>query len=167
MNGDGPAYYGKYRGVVTDNCLQSGKSDPQGRIRAKVVDVYGEDKSPWALPAVPYAGNGLGLYLVPPVDALVWIEFEHGDPHYPVWSGCFWAENQLPATTPEKKVLKTPAGTVTLDDSSNSAGITIETAQGLKITIDKNGIEINAGAKGLIQLTENKVSVNGEGLEVT
>ncbi|GAA1913717.1 phage baseplate assembly protein V [Streptomyces durmitorensis] len=167
MSADGPAYYGKYRGVVTDNCLQDGTSDPQGRIRAKVVDVYGEDKSPWALPAVPYAANGLGLYLTPPVDAFVWIEFEHGDPHYPVWSGCFWAANQLPAARPEMKVLKTPAGTVTLDDSPNAPGITIVTAKGLKITIDQNGIEINAGKKGVIQLTDNKVTVNRDGLEVT
>ncbi|QUC58079.1 baseplate assembly protein [Streptomyces sp. A2-16] len=161
MNGGGPAFYGKFRGVVTDN------TDDRGRIRATVADVYGSEKSPWALPAVPYAGNGVGLYLIPPVGALVWIEFEHGDPDHPVWSGCFWAENQAPATTPEKKVLKTAAGTVTLDETSNKEAVTIETARGLKITIDKNGIEINAGKKGVIKLTQNKVAVNGNALEVT
>ncbi|MFF7133735.1 phage baseplate assembly protein V [Streptomyces sp. NPDC008196] len=161
MNGGGPAFYGKFRGVVTDN------TDDRGRIRATVADVYGSEKSPWALPAVPYAGNGVGLYLIPPVGALVWIEFEHGDPDHPVWSGCFWAENQAPATTPEKKVLKTAAGTVTLDETLNKEAVTIETARGLKITIDKNGIEINAGKKGVIKLTQNKVAVNGNALEVT
>lgn len=161
MNGDGSAFYGKFRGVVTDN------TDDLGRIRATVADVYGSEKSPWALPAVPYAGNGVGLYLIPPVGALVWIEFEHGDPDHPVWSGCFWAENQAPATTPDQKVLKTAAGTVTLDETSNKEAVTIETASGLKITIDKNGIEINAGKKGVIKLTQNKVAVNGNALEVT
>ena len=87
-------FYGKYRGTVTEN------SDPSmlGRIRAKVQDVLGSNDSGWALPSLPYAGKGVGLFLVPPVGASVWIEFEHGDPDYPIWSGCFWATGEVPAT---------------------------------------------------------------------
>ena len=28
--------------------------------------------------------------LVPPIGAGVWIEFEQGDPDYPIWTGGFW-----------------------------------------------------------------------------
>src|SRR5690242_16334218 len=92
MNGQGPPFYGKYRGVVTDN------ADPLmlGRVRAKVQDVLGDNESGWALPSSPYAGDGVGLFLIPPKDALVWVEFEHGDPDYPIWSGCFWSEGHIP-----------------------------------------------------------------------
>ncbi|MGW0630284.1 phage baseplate assembly protein V [Streptomyces sp. NPDC002758] len=167
MSAQGPPFYGKYRGVVAAVRQDDGRVDPRGRIQATVPDVYGTERSPWALPAVPYAGDGVGLYLVPPVGASVWIEFEHGDADFPVWSGCFWAERQrLPATAETAKVLRTPAGTVTLDDSSNAPGITIETTGGLKITIDGNGIEINAGRNGVIHLDQNKVTVNRDGLEV-
>lgn len=165
MNGQGPPFYGKYRGVVTDN------RDPlqMGRVRARVQDVLGDLESGWAMPAVPYAGKDVGLFLIPPVDALVWFEFEHGDPDYPIWTGCFWATGEAPVlpATPEKKVLKTDAGTVTLDDTPGAGGITIETAIGMKVEINAQGIEITNGQNGTIKLTGPQVSVNNGALEVT
>jgi uncharacterized protein involved in type VI secretion and phage assembly len=73
----------------------------------------------------------------------VWIEFEHGDPDYPIWTGCFWGgRDQLPGSpvTPDVKVLKTDSATITLDDSAGS--IQIETGS-LKIVMDSQGIELS------------------------
>ena len=86
-------FYGKYRGLVVDN------NDPQqlGRLKAQVPEVLGEVNSGWALPCVPYAGDGSGQYTVPERGTGVWIEFEAGDPSRPIWSGCWWADGQLPA----------------------------------------------------------------------
>ena len=98
-------FYGKYRGVVTDI------NDPlkMGRIQARVPDVLGTDVSGWALPSVPFAGDGMGFYALPKVGAGVWIEFEQGDPDYPIWSGCWWGDaSQLPddvKSEPYKKVV--------------------------------------------------------------
>ncbi len=82
-------FYGKYRGIVTDI------EDPLkiGRIKARVPDVLGDEPSGWALPCVPFAGDGMGFYALPDTDARVWIEFEQGDPDYPVWTGCWWGED--------------------------------------------------------------------------
>lgn len=168
MDGQGPPFYGKYRGVVTDNqdLLM------QGRIRAKVQDVLGDNESGWALPAAPYAGNGVGLFLIPPKGASVWIEFEHGDPDYPIWSGCFWAEGEVPTTAappmlPYKKVLKTDQCTITLDDTPGIGGVTIETTAGIgaKIVMNMQGIEISSGS-GKILISLEGVSVNDGALEV-
>ena len=139
-----------------------------GRIRARVQDVLGENESGWALPSLPYAGNGVGLFLVPPVDASVWIEFEHGDPDYPIWTGCFWSQGELPATpaVAEMKVLKTDLGTIIINDLPGAGGITIETTAGMKIVIDMTGIEINNGMGGSIKLNGPKVSINEGALEV-
>jgi uncharacterized protein involved in type VI secretion and phage assembly len=163
-NQHAPPFYGKYRGVVTDN------NDPQmrGRVRARVPDIYGEGESGWAMPSVPYAGADVGLFLIPPVDAGVWIEFENGDPAYPIWSGCFWAAGEVPAqpTVPQMKVLKTDVGTITVNDTAGAGGITIETQSGMKIAITTTGIEINDGQGGSIKLAGPKVTINDGALEV-
>ena len=164
MNSQGPPFYGKFRGVVSDN------QDPLmlGRIRAKVQDVFGDDESGWALPAVPYAGKSVGLFLIPPKNASVWIEFEHGDSEYPIWTGCFWAQGEVPASpaVADMKVLKTDTGTITINDLTGSGGITIETTQGMKIVMDSSSFEITDGQGGSVKLTGPKVSVNSGALEV-
>jgi uncharacterized protein involved in type VI secretion and phage assembly len=164
MNGQRPPFFGKFRGKVTDN------RDPLmlGRLRAKVPDVFGDNDSGWAMPALPYTGNGVGLFLIPPTDASVWVEFEHGDPEYPIWAGGFWSQGELPASpaVAEMKVLKTDTATITINDVPGAGGITIETQAGMKIKIDASGIEINNGMGGSIKLTGPQVSINSGALEV-
>ena len=157
-------FYGKYRGVVSDN------RDPKnlGRIRARVADVFAEDESGWAMPSVPYAGSSVGLFLIPPANASVWIEFEQGNPDYPIWTGCFWAENEVPVSpaSADKKVLKTGAGTITLDDTAGANSITIETTNNLKIKMDQQGIELSNGGQK-IMISASSVSIDDGALEVT
>jgi hypothetical protein len=164
MSARRPPFYGKFRGVVSDN------RDPLmlGRVRAKVQEVFGDKESGWALPSSPYAGKSVGLFLIPPTDAWVWIEFEHGDPDRPIWSGCFWALGEVPATPAvfEMKVLKTDAGTITLNELPGIGGVTIETTTGLKIEMTALGIEISNGAQK-ISIGLTGVSVNDGALEVT
>ncbi len=156
-------FYGKYRGKVTENM------DPlmQGRIRSKVPAVFGDEDTGWALPCVPYAGSGVGFFFVPPVDANVWIEFEGGNPDYPIWTGCFWGTGETPAVPamPTTKIIKTDTATIKLDDIPGAGGITIETTTGLKLVMNVTGIELSNGAAN-VKLTPASVSVNNGALEV-
>ncbi|HWQ49769.1 MAG TPA: phage baseplate assembly protein V [Methanosarcina sp.] len=158
-------FYGKYRGKVEDNV------DPKkkGQVLVSVPAVLGSNGRSWAMPCVPYAGKGVGLFAIPPKGTNVWVEFEGGDPDYPIWTGCFWGDGELPSTAkaPDVKVLKTEECSITLDDSSGKAKIAIETKAGMKIIIDSNGIEIDDGKNGSIKLSGPKVSINGNALEVT
>jgi uncharacterized protein involved in type VI secretion and phage assembly len=79
-------FYGKYRGTVINNI------DPlqMGRIQAQVPDVSNVIPSTWAMPCVPVASIQAGQFAVPTIGSGVWIEFEQGNPDYPIWSGCFW-----------------------------------------------------------------------------
>lgn len=86
-SGTGPGapnrYYGKYRGTVIDNI----DLEQRARIIAQVPDVLGEIPSSWALPCAPAAGIQSGMFIVPPIGSGVWIEFEQGNPDYPIWTG--------------------------------------------------------------------------------
>lgn len=161
-------FFGKYRGTVTDI------DDPlmMGRIRATVPDVLGSDDSGWAMPCLPFAGSGMGFFGLPTVGAGVWIEFEHGDPDYPIWTGC-WIGSMADAPTellvpPYKKVvLKTAGGhSIILDDTPGIGGITLQTADGQKIVLSVTGLEIDNGQGGAIKMTGPQVSVNDGALEV-
>ena len=135
-------FFGKYRGTISDN------NDPtsRGRLKVKVPAVLG-DVEAWAMPCVPYAGQGVGLHTLPEPNMGVWIEFEAGDPSYPLWTGCFWADGELPADhqgTQAKSVLKiirSESGmmvaldddkqTLTLSDSQGKNLMTMKMPQGL------------------------------------
>src|ERR1035438_10470188 len=100
MAGGNPKRFsGKNRGLVIENI------DPEqiGRVMLQVPDVLGEIPSSWAMPCVPVAGIQAGCFVVPPIGSQVWVEFEQGDPDYPIWTGGFWGlESDVPvfATAP-------------------------------------------------------------------
>lgn len=166
----------KYRGVVEDN------QDPQkkGRLKVNVPDVMGNlaaEDITWARPCIPYAGPDVGFFFIPPVGAQVWVEYEGGDPDYPIWTGCFWGDNDDPPVPrdaaaedlPNLKVLKTSTGSLTFNDSDQEPSLTIEFTQGgeaATVVIDTNGIEITY-RQDRIRLSGSKVSINGNALEVT
>jgi hypothetical protein len=90
MDGDSGSgvkrYYGKYRGTV----LPMFDVDTRGRLLVQVTDTHGPSFSGWAKPCLPWAGPSMGCYVLPPPGTNVWIEFEHGNPDYPIWVGCWW-----------------------------------------------------------------------------
>ena len=135
-------YYGKYRGIVTDN----GDPDDLGRIKAKVPRLLNDEESGWALPAFIYGGiSEQGFFAVPDVNAGVWIEFEGGDLSYPIWTGTWYSSGMIPESAkPAQKVLKTQSGhKLILDDDAGTLEIT--DSNGNSITMDSSVITIAAG----------------------
>jgi uncharacterized protein involved in type VI secretion and phage assembly len=157
-------YFGKYRGKVENNI------DPmqQGRIMVSVPKVTGSSSLNWAMPSMPFAGNGVGFWAIPPNGANVWVEYEGGDPDYPIWSGCFWGVGEAPATpaVPQLVVLKTQTCTLTLSDLPGVGGVTIETTAGMKIKMDATSLEITNGTGASIKMEALSVKVNNDALEV-
>lgn len=166
-----PSFYGKYRGKVKNNL------DPMnlGRIQVEVPAVLGAARSSWAMPCVPYGGAGVGFFALPPVNANVWVEFEGGNPEYPIWVGCFWGEGEMPVepAIPMTKVLKTDAITLTLADEGEPPGFTLEVGppavpEPLKLTMTPSGIELSNSNVTQVKLTAESVEAAfGETASVT
>lgn len=148
-------YYGKYRGLVTDN------ADPKnmGWVRARVPEVLGDTETPWAMPCAPYAGDGSGQYTIPPVGGGVWVEFEAGDPSRPVWAGCWWGEDETPTNQdgdgqiPAIKVIRSEQGLlVSLDDDGQTISVSDDSGDNiLKIEVSRGQVLLKGATKVVVE----------------
>lgn len=88
---DGQRYYGPHLGIVKD------RDDPKmlGRLKLAVPNIFGPDwLTNWALPAGhTYGGRpDQGAFVVPEMEASVWLEFKDGNVDRPVWTAVWWGE---------------------------------------------------------------------------
>jgi uncharacterized protein involved in type VI secretion and phage assembly len=133
-------HFGKYRGCVTDNDDQS----KRGRLKVRVPAVLGAAET-WAMPCVPYAGKEVGFFMLPEAGTGVWVEFEGGDPARPIWTGFFWADEQLPDDgTAARKVLRTQKITLRIDDEKDE--VVLKNSGGASLTLGDDALVENAGA---------------------
>ena len=128
----------------------------------------GEEESGWAMPCAPFGGSVMGFFALPVVDAGVWIEFEGGDPDFPIWSGGWWGSaGELPASAVQPGVNQITLVTrgkhaVVISDLPGPAGgVSLRTASGARITVSDTGIVIDNGQGASITLTGNKVHITG------
>jgi hypothetical protein len=168
-------FYGKYRGTVINNL------DPmqQGRIMAMVPDVLGPSPSSWAMPCVPITGQQSGVFVIPQIGSSVWIEFEHGDPNYPIWVGGFWGSTaEVPALAlapppipPGQNIViqSTLQNMVMVSDSAPTpitGGIVLKSATGAMIVVNDSGIYISNGKGAMITMIGPTVTINNGALVV-
>ena len=169
---NGQKYYGKYRGVVLNNV------DPLqiGRLMVQVPDVTGLAPSSWAMPCVPVAGIQNGMVALPIIGSGVWVEFEQGDPDYPIWTGCFWGSAaEIPAlalTVPPAVpgiTLQTPLqnGITVNDVPGPTGGIMLKSATGATIIVNDTGIYIQNGKGASLIMTGPTVTINNGALVIT
>jgi len=171
MNDDTNKYYGKYRATVFNNI------DPEqrGRIQAIVPDVSGLIPTSWAMPCVPIAGKQSGVYVLPQIGSGVWIEFEQGDPDYPIWTGCFWG---LVAEVPALALAGIPASpsivlqtglqnaVVISDLAGPTGGIMLKSATGATLIVNDTGIYIQNGKGASITLVGPAVNINNGAMNI-
>jgi hypothetical protein len=186
-------YFGKHRGTVFNNV----DPDQRGRIQAIVPGVQGLAPTTWALPCVPFAGKQQGTFMVPQIGAWVWIEFEQGDPNYPIWVGGFWGvAAEVPASALVPPALPAPPpmllgqtiviqttlqNSIVISDAPptpvlapvpppspvGTGGITLRSSTGAMITVNDAGIFINNGKNASIELVGPSVIINKVALTIT
>lgn len=171
---DGGKFWGKYRGTVINNI------DPEqrGRLIVSVPDVLTLVPSTWAEPCTPLAGPTgppMGVYLVPPIGAGVWVEFEHGDPDYPIWVGCRWgASSDIPTlaraglpVSPSIVLQTAGQNCIVISDLPGpTGGIMLKSTTGAMILVNDIGITISNGKGATIVMTGPTVTINNGALVV-
>lgn len=151
----GSTYYGKYRGLVSD------VADPENRcrIRAVLPGLLDGEPTGWAMPVLPFAGDGHGMVMLPAVGAGVWIEFEAGNLDLPLWSGGWFADGQRPQPQGERvRVIVSENGhQVVLDDEGDE--VRIAHAGGAEVRLAGDGITLSfQGCR--IEISGTAISLN-------
>jgi uncharacterized protein involved in type VI secretion and phage assembly len=165
-------YYGKYRGMVLNNI------DPMqtGRLQVQVPDIGGLIPASWAMPCLPFTGKQMGMWALPQIGTGVWVEFEQGDPDYPIWTGCWYGSAaEVPAlalaTVPplDNVVIQTTAqNTLMISDTPGpTGGILLKSTTGALISISDVGITISNGKGASIIMAGPTVTVNQGALVIT
>jgi uncharacterized protein involved in type VI secretion and phage assembly len=172
---DGPAgvqkYYGKYRGTVLINI------DPLqiGRLIVQVPDVEGLTPSSWAMPCFPISGKQMGAYMIPQIGAGVWVEFEQGDPDYPIWSGCwFGSAAEVPplalAGNPASPNIVLQSGlqnTIVISDLPGpTGGIMLRSTTGATLIVNDTGIYIQNGKGASVTMVGPSVDINNGAMTI-
>lgn len=164
-------YFGIYRATVVNNI------DPlqMARINVLVPDVGGITPSTWAMPSVPFAGKQMGAFMVPQIGAGVWVQFEAGDPDYPVWTGGWWGSAaEVPALAlagipadPNIVLQSALQNTVIISDLPGpTGGIMLKSTTGATIIVNDTGIYIQNGKGASIVMVGPTVTVNNGALVV-
>jgi uncharacterized protein involved in type VI secretion and phage assembly len=169
----GKRFYGKYRATVTNNI------DPEqrGRLICEVPDVLGAVPSSWCEACAPLAGptgTQMGAYLVPPIGAGVWVEFEQGVPGKPIWTGCRFSSGNVPtlalAGLPvSPSIVFETAGQNTLaisDLPGPTGGIMLRSASGATLIVNDTGIYVQNGKGAAMTMVGPTVNINNGSLTV-
>lgn len=164
-------YWGKYPGTVLVNV------DPElrGRILCTVPDVLGPGvPSSWCEACVPLAGptgTPMGTYMVPPIGAGVWVEFQLGDPNKPIWVGCRLSAGDVPPlalTAPPplapniviQSQLQHMIMVSDLPPTPLTGGIMLRSLTGAMIVVNDSGIYISNGKGAMITMIGPVIDFN-------
>lgn len=161
--------------------------DPDGlaRVKVRLLTVDGEgDAEIWARVAVPFAGANRGALFIPDVDDEVLVTFLAGDPRFPIvigglWNGADSPPEQFGGDRIDRWTITGKAGTriAIVEESSGSPTIEFRTPNGVSgtltdesggrikfedtagnsITIDSQGITLQAASKVKVQASQVEV----------
>jgi uncharacterized protein involved in type VI secretion and phage assembly len=141
---DGSPINGVAVAIVRDN------RDPSGLARVRVSFPWYRrpEESYWARLAMPMTGKGYGAFFLPEVDDEVLVAFERGDIRFPYVVGSLWNGDRKPPVTNDGRndirTIRTRKGHALRFDDGKRGRVQLELNDGKAITIDDNGITIDA-----------------------
>lgn len=157
-------YLSKYRGFVLNN--EDEKT--RGRLQVYIPAIHGKNKTSkkWCLPSGMMAGIGNGWYWLPQKDDPVWIEFEGGNPEFPIWSYGWYKDGASPeGSGPKKMVFQSVEGSrLEFDDDEKKVLLKRKDGQEIEITDSKINIGTAGGASEPVVLGDKNAGVHSDHL---
>jgi uncharacterized protein involved in type VI secretion and phage assembly len=127
-----------------------------------------------------YAGPQVGFFALPPVGAVVWIEFLGGNPNSPIWVGCFWLTDEVPIAyeineedPAQVEVFKTASSTIVINDKSDEGEVKLEidspavSQYPVTLKFNSDGVEINTGVSNIKMNPEDGITATVSDTTVT
>lgn len=181
--GHGGPFYGVYPAIVVDIA----DPDQQGRVLVRLPwspDGDGARYEAWARIATMFAGPDRGSWFIPDPDDEVLVAFAGGDPRSPFVLGGLWNGSDAPPEEMDSggennvKTIKSRNGVrISLDDTSGSETLTLETPGGQSMTLtdegneitvtDANGNTVTLAQSGVTVDASSKVKVSASQVEIS
>lgn len=137
--------YGK--GLAT--ALVTQNKDPDGLCRVKVRYPWYDQprESYWARLAMPMAGKGRGVVLIPEIGDEVLVGFEREDLRFPYVLGALWNGPDAPPEKNadgrnDKRLIRTRKGHRLLFDDGAHGAVELALNDGKKVLIDDDGVTV-------------------------
>jgi hypothetical protein len=171
----------KYPGLYRASVLTNTDPEFRGRLTLTIPDVHSFSPSTWVEPCTPLSGPtgpAMGVYMVPPPGAGVWVMFERGDVNHPVWIGCRF---DVQANVPPLALLGNPADpniciqsllqhSLMISDmppSPATGGIILRSASGAMVVVNDAGIFISNGKGATITMVGPTINMNNSAMTIT
>jgi phage baseplate assembly protein gpV len=150
----GLEYYSKYYSIYRGEVIDIDDPEKRGRIKIKVPQISGEVPiNYWAESAGIYAGSDYGVINLPEKKEKVWVQFEGGNPNYPIWMHGYFKDRVTDDKNyPKRKLLLFKSGQkITIDTKDNFIEVdnngVIFLLNNYGISLVKNGKKISLGTK--------------------
>lgn len=161
---------GYAKGLATAIVTQN--KDPEGLCRVKVRYPWYDQprESYWARIAMPMAGKGRGVVLIPEIGDEVVVGFEREDLRFPYVLGAVWNGPDAPPETNadgknDKRLIKSRKGHRLLFDDGTSGAVELALNDGKKVAIDDNGLVVQdeKGNRVKIDSRNGAIEINASG----
>jgi uncharacterized protein involved in type VI secretion and phage assembly len=158
---------GHAKGVAVAIVRENKDSSGQGRVKVSFPWHSQPQESYWARVATPMAGANRGVYFIPEVSDEVLVAFDRGDLRFPYVLGSLWnGQDQSPEKNSDGKndvrvIHSRSDHKITINDSRETPLMQIELADGKRVTLDNDGIELDdkQGNKVTIQSSAGSITV--------
>ena len=151
---------GYVKGVAV--ALVTQNRDDEGLCRVKVRYPWHEkpSESYWARLAMPMAGEGRGMVLIPEVGDEVLVAFEREDLRFPYVLGALWNGKDKPPLANDdgkndKRILKSRKHHYLLFDDGARGVVELAHEKGRKVVLDDNGFMVQDEKGNVVKVDSN------------